>query len=98
MARSCPCAILSTMPFQRKPDRDLLEAALIGLQQQHSELARRIAELQSMLNGRAPKTSETSAPTVQRKRHKRSAATRKRMAEAQRKRWAKVRAKPGARR
>jgi hypothetical protein len=76
-------------------DRDLLEAALIGYEHMRMAVEQRITQLRVMLNGNARQTGAVPAsePTVRRKRRRSSAATRKRMAEAQRKRGSKIRAR-----
>lgn len=74
-------------------DNGLLEAALIGYQQQHATVSARIAELQKLLNGRA--TNAVSEPSVggrKQKRHRISAEGRARIAAAQKKRWAAAKA------
>jgi hypothetical protein len=67
-------------------DRQTLEAALIGYQQQASVIEQKMAELRKELRGSPAGT----APTVAQKPHRKkmSAAGRKRIAAAQRKRWA----------
>ena len=79
-------------------DRDLLEAALIGYEHMRMAVEQRITQLRVMLNGNGRQTGAVPAsePTVRRKRRRSSAATRKRMAEAQRKRWSKIRAQQSA--
>lgn len=77
------------------PDKiSIVEAAIAGLQLRRDRIDARIAELRSQLemkrNGRP--FGPMPQPAPRRKRHV-SAATRKRMAEAQRKRWAAVRRK-----
>jgi hypothetical protein len=67
---------------------EVLNAAILGFEEQKRRIDSQIAELRAMLVGgptEPPATSE--APSG--KRRKRSAAARKRMADAQRKRWAK---------
>ena len=74
-------------------DAELLEAALIGLERQRSEIEEKMAELRQRLDDRAGRPARsaaavnTAAPTVPKKRTM-SAAGRRRVAEAQRKRWA----------
>jgi hypothetical protein len=72
-------------------DSELLQAALVGLERKREELAEQIARVRQMLGGRASSTDSagpdmTAAPA--RKRRRFSPATRRRMAEAQRARWA----------
>jgi hypothetical protein len=72
---------------------EILQAALAGLKLQEQHIQNQIAEVESMLGGTsnasAIKTSETQ-PSTRVKRRQFSAATKKRMAEAQRQRWAKL--------
>ncbi len=68
----------------------ILNAAILGLEAQKDKLDAQIAELRAVLSGGPAATAGTSeAPT--RKRKKFSAATRRRMKEAQQRRWAKIR-------
>ena len=66
-----------------KTDYSLLEAALIGYQHQRELLAVKIAEIQHQL-GDTPATASVETP----KKRVMNAAARKRIALAQRKRWA----------
>jgi hypothetical protein len=66
-----------------RTDFNLLEAALIGYQHQRELLAVKIAEIQRQLGG-APATAPGEAP----KKRVMNAAARKRIGQAQRKRWA----------
>jgi hypothetical protein len=63
-------------------DRDILEAALIGYEQQKKEIDTKIKQLREHLGGHIAPAEETVVKRVM------SAATRKRMAAAQQKRWA----------
>jgi hypothetical protein len=74
-----------------KTDYSLLEAALIGYQHQRELLAVKIAEIQRQL-GNAPATPSTETP----KKRVMNAAARKRIAQAQRKRWAEYHKTQGA--
>jgi hypothetical protein len=68
---------------------EFLAAALIGFEAKKREIDARIAELRAILAGaQAPALESTGVKT---KRRKFSAAARKRMAAAQKARWAKVR-------
>ena len=79
--------------------RQILVAALAGLEAQHQLLIAQIAEVRQLLDG-APKRHGRPAlvdggggdiPTpFRRKRRKVSAASRAKMAAAQKRRWAKV--------
>jgi hypothetical protein len=66
----------------------IIQAAIDGFEAQKKSIDAQIAELRAMLSG-APETSAEEPPAT-RTRHKFTAATRKRMGEAQRLRWAKV--------
>jgi hypothetical protein len=66
-------------------DNEILEAALIGYEYQKREIEIKIEELRANLVGHV--APEENAPV--RKRRGFSAATKKRMAAAQRARWAK---------
>lgn len=74
-----------------KTDYSLLEAALIGYQHQRELLAVKIAEIQRQL-GNAPATASTETP----KKRVMNVAARKRIARAQRKRWAEYHKTQGA--
>ena len=72
----------------RTIDRELLEAALVGLEQKKTEVDQKIGEVRRMLGGRALRVA-TKEASVKPKRTL-SAAARQRIAAAQRKRWAAV--------
>jgi hypothetical protein len=71
---------------------EILQAALAGFQLEKQRVEASIAEVQALLKGAGPtvevSSDSTEAPT--KGRRKRSAAVRKRMAEAQKARWAKL--------
>jgi hypothetical protein len=75
----------------------LLEAALEGLELQKARIEEQIREVQSLLGRRgaarrtAPKEPEAAAPAATRKRRRLSPAARKRIAAAQKRRWAEYR-------
>src|SRR5208283_2895642 len=70
-----------------KLTNDIIAAAIEGFQAQKKNIDAQIAELRRALSGDPGKPAATAeAPT--RKRRKMSAASRARIAEAQRKRWA----------
>jgi hypothetical protein len=72
-----------------KLSHEVLLAAIEGFQSQKTHIDARIAELRQLQNGnRAESIARPAAPT--RKRRKFSAATRRRMREAQQRRWAAV--------
>jgi hypothetical protein len=78
------------MPLQ-KLTPEIIAAAIEGFESQKARLDQQIAELRAMLPGGAAETTVTpQAPG--RKRRKFSAAARKRMQEAQQRRWANIRA------
>ncbi len=66
---------------------ELLEHALIGLEQRKQELNQTIARLRSLLNGNAP---EHSTPPPKAKRRTMSAAGRRRLVLSMKRRWAKA--------
>ena len=74
-------------------DYTLLQAALAGYLAQHRQLEEKIAAIRTQLGGRA-KTDGSGAALVAPKRRRRplSPAARKRIAAAQKKRWASYRA------
>jgi len=63
-----------------------LEAALIGYQHQAEQLTQKMADIQRQLAGKSPSAAPKTAAPV--KRRAMSAAARKRIADAQKKRWA----------
>jgi hypothetical protein len=73
-----------------KLSEEIINAAIDGFTAQRSRLDQRIAELRAMLNGGSPQTAATSE-TAPRERRKFSTAARRRIAMAQRARWAKLR-------
>ncbi len=80
------------MPRKPSLDPDVLAAALQGLEAQRTRLEEQIAQVQAMLGNRATRTAEPiAAPEGPRKRRKMGAAARRRIAEAQKKRWAAFR-------
>jgi hypothetical protein len=78
------------MPRGTKMDPALLQAALEGLEHRLAETNEKIAEVKKLL-----KTGEGpgAGPGKSRPKRKMSAAARRRIAEAQKKRWAEFRAK-----
>jgi hypothetical protein len=77
-----------------KLDNDILAAALEGFEAQKKHLDAQIAEIRQLLTGGGAGPAATPEPG--RKRRKMSAAGRKRIAEAQRKRWAQAKKQSGA--
>jgi hypothetical protein len=90
---SSQCTIKPDMP-NLTISHDLLRAALNRLQLDKQRIDSQIAEVQSMLDGGSRETASRVQPvseeTLTTGRRKRSAAVRRRMAEAQRARWAKI--------
>jgi len=70
-----------------KLTHEVITAAIEGFQAQTQRIDEQISELRAMLNGRQPTAAAAPQTT---KRSTMSAAGRKRIAEAQRKRWAAV--------
>jgi len=66
----------------------IIEAAIAGFEAQKKSIDAQIAELRAMLTGAPEATEEAPAKGTRRKF---SSAVRKRMGEAQRARWAKIR-------
>ena len=81
------------MAYTKRPDAELLQAALIGYQHQHAILGERISQIRQELGGRGGQAHD-AAGGAQPKRV-RSAETRSRMAAAQRKRWAETKETTG---
>src|ERR1039458_9345279 len=78
-------AILIPMPTH-KLTAEILNAAVEGFEQQKLRIDAQIAELRSMLTGTPTEPAAPDGPKG--KRRKMSAAARKRIGDAQRKRWA----------
>ena len=84
------------MTSQTAVSHEVLEAALHGLESQKITIEAHIAQVRSLLGngakrlGRPPKTAQATDATEPKKRHF-SAATREKMAAAQRKRYAALR-------
>ena len=66
---------------------EIITAAILGYEEQQRHIDSQISELKAMLSGGPAETAATPEP---RKRRKFSAATRRRMREAQRRRFAKI--------
>jgi hypothetical protein len=66
---------------------EIIDAAIEGFEARKLRIDEQIAQVRQLLNGDRPVAASTSEPQKQPHR-KMSAATRKRMGEAQRKRWA----------
>jgi hypothetical protein len=76
-------------------DKSILEAALIGLEQQKAEIDAKAAEIRKRLRG-LPAGSKSEAEPAARAKRVLSPAARKRIAAATRKRWAEYRAAKAA--
>ncbi len=75
-------------------DRELLQATLEGLRMQRARIEEQILMIERLLPGSASGAKvPASAASQRRKRQPMSAAARKRIAEAQKKRWAEYRKK-----
>ena len=66
---------------------EIITAAIDGFEAQKTRINEKIADLRALLTGGSAGTAATPVPTT-RKRRKMSAAARKRIGDAQRKRWA----------
>jgi hypothetical protein len=78
-------------------DNEILAAAIEGFEAQKTRLDARIAEIRQKLGGTvSSEETAAEAPETGRKRRKMSAAARKRIADAQKKRWAAVRKESGS--
>ncbi len=81
--------------FSHMPQKltdEIIDAAIEGFEAQKVRLDQKIAELRAMRSGDHHQDTSTTAPeAAPRKRRKFSAAAIKRMREAQKQRWAKVR-------
>jgi hypothetical protein len=70
-------------------DQAILEAALIGYQHQLDQIEAKMADLRRQLGGKStPTAPKASAPAASGKKREMSSAARKRIAAAQKKRWA----------
>jgi hypothetical protein len=82
------------MPLMPQPDTSLLTAALVGYQQQLADIQAKIAQIKKAL-GRSAASSDGGGGDIPspfaKRRGTMSAAAKKRIAAAQRKRWAEYR-------
>jgi hypothetical protein len=76
-----------------KLNRNIIEAAIVGFEHQKTEMDRQISELRAMLTG--PTETATTPEATPGKRKKFSAAARRKMALAQKARWAKIKGESG---
>jgi hypothetical protein len=79
---------------QSKLTKEILDAAIEGFEAQKQRIDNQIAELRAMLPGGHAALAGPSEPSVPRKKRRISAAGRKAIAEAQRKRWAAKKVAP----
>ncbi len=73
-----------------KLTKSIIEAAIAGFEAQKTNIDDQIAELKAMLTGTVSPEKENDAAPVAGTRRKFSAAARRRMKEAQKLRWAKI--------
>ena len=70
---------------------EIITAAIVGFEAQKTRIDDQIAELRAMLSGGTKPTAATTPGPHTSQRRKFSAAARRRMKEAQQRRWAKIR-------
>ena len=74
--------------MKRENDPGILQAALLGYQQQLEEINGKIADLRRRLGSRGAAPAAAAAPRAPQKKHRISPEGRARIAAAQRRRWA----------
>jgi len=74
--------------MKKENDPGILQAAMLGYQQQLDEINAKIADLRRRLGSRGTTPAAGSAPRAQQKKHRISPEGRARIAAAQRRRWA----------
>ena len=74
------------MKIMAQLTQGIIDAAIEGFQSQKRRIDEQIAELRALSNGHAPRTESSTPPRT--KKRGMSAAGRRAIAEAQRKRWA----------
>ena len=74
--------------MKRENDPGILQAALLGYQQQIEEINGKIADLRRRLGGKGNTSAPGAATRAAQKKHRISAEGRARIAAAQRRRWA----------
>src|SRR5260370_42373668 len=79
--------IMILMPTHKLTD-EILNAAILGFEEQKSRIDVQIAEIRQMLDGSGRTEPGATAEVPKGKRRKLSAAARKRIGDAQRRRWA----------
>jgi hypothetical protein len=72
-----------------KLSNEIITAAILGFEEQKTHIDGKIAELRAVLSGGSPEPAATPEPAT-RKRKRFSAASRRKMAMAQKARWAKI--------
>ena len=77
------------MPIS-KLNRNVIEAAIVGFEHQKTQIDSQIAELHAMLSDGPIESAATTPEAPTGKRKKFSAAARRKMALAQKARWAKI--------
>jgi hypothetical protein len=82
--------------MRKENDTGILQAALLGYQQQLEEINGKIAELRRRLGGRVTPTTAGASPRPPQKKHRISAEGRARIAAAQRRRWAAAKKAAGS--
>jgi hypothetical protein len=82
------------MPRRPTIDNTVLMAALQGLEQQRLELEKNIVTVRNLLGARKP--AAAAAPVPAKRKRVLSGAARKRISEAQKRRWALAKAKSAA--
>ena len=96
--RRISMGIIKLMPRSPKQDTELLQAALIGFQQKRDQLEQKIADLRSQIGGNAasrPAPAAAASGAAAPKKRSMSASARRRIALAQKKRWAAYKAEHG---
>jgi hypothetical protein len=81
--------------MKRENDPGILQAALLGYQQQLEEINSKIADLRRRLGSRGNTPAAGPAPRATQKKHRISAEGRARIAAAQRRRWAAAKKQAG---
>ncbi len=80
------------MPKSSSADTELLRAALIGYEASRNRIQRRIAELKAQLRAPSARVPDFGVAKSSVRKSRMSAAGRARIAAAQRKRWAAMKA------
>lgn len=83
-------------PAKTLQDTSLLSAALEGLEMQRRRIEEQIAQVRAALGGRRLRASSGEAPSKPVRKRQLSPEARKRIANAQKRRWAEYRKKQAA--